>query len=225
MRARILSDFAELTLSVDGTAERHDQLRGAPGSFARIEQSVRALIAEREQSGARLKIRINTVMMRQTVSNFRELCLTLADWGVDEITFNQLGGRDRPEYFPVHSLRPNDVAQLRAMIPALFHDLEQRGVLLYGSELYLDRIAASSKGEPLPVADCKPGEDFYFVDEQGTIAPCSFTTASYGVNVSELKTVADVEGLQGKFNEMRLLRRSKECDDCPSTQIFGKFAA
>lgn len=225
VRARILADFAEITLSVDGPADDHDHLRGAPGSFARMEKSVRALTAERTAMAAPLKIRVNTVMMRQTVAHFASLCAQLADWGVDEITFNQLGGRDRPEYFPAHRLRPEDVTQLRAILPELRLKMQRRGIMLCANAAYLDRIAATSSGEPLPVADCKPGEAFYFVDEYGTIAPCSFTVDSYGIAVSQLQTIDDIAALQDQFSQRRKANRSKECDDCPSTQIFGKFAA
>ena len=119
VRQHILSYFAELTISIDGPANVHDQLRGVPGSFEKIRKAVQMLVAERAQSAAPLKLRVNAVMMRRTVPHLEMLCRTLADWGVDEITFNQLGGRDRPAYFPANCLRPDDVAHLRAMLPAL----------------------------------------------------------------------------------------------------------
>lgn len=224
IRQQILSCFAELTISIDGPADIHDELRGAPGSFARIEKSVRLLVAERAQSGAALKIRVNAVMMRRTVPHLGRLCDILADWGVDEITFNQLGGRDRPEYFPDNGLRPDDVAYLRKIVPDLAAKLDSRGVLLCANDMYLDRLAASSRGERLSIDNCNPGKDFYLIDEDGIIAPCGFTAGDYGIAIADIQTTDDVQGLAGKFRKMQATARSTACDDCLSTQVFGKFA-
>jgi MoaA/NifB/PqqE/SkfB family radical SAM enzyme len=224
VRLHILKYFKELTVSIDGPSALHDQLRGVTGGFAKVETALRQLIAERDATATTLKIRVNAVMMRRTVPHLADLCRTLADWGVDEITFNQLGGRDRPEYFPANGLREQDVATLQATVPGLSAELENRGVSLCANGLYLDRIAASSRGETLPITDCKPGETFYFIDEHGAIAPCGFTTDDYGIATTELFTSDDVAALPHRFREMQQTRRSTACDDCLSTQIFGKFA-
>ncbi len=224
VRQHILSNFTELTISIDGPANIHDQLRGVPGSFEKTCSAVRKLVAERAQSGASLKIRMNAVMMRRTVPHLAALCRTLADWGVDEVTFNQLGRRDRPEYFPSNGLRPDDVADLRATVPDLTAELAERGVVLCANDLYLDRIAASSRGEALSIVDCHPGEAFYFIDEDGIIAPCGFTSRDYGIPVSELQTTDHVKALPSRFRDMQVTSRSMACDDCLSTQLFGKFA-
>ena len=163
IRQQILSCFSELTISIDGPAVIHDQLRGVPGVFEKTENAVRQLVAERAKTNETLKIRVNSILMRRTVPHLVELCRTLADWGVDEITFNQLGGRDRPEFFPTNGLRAEDVTHLRSIVPGLVSELADRGVVLCANDLYLERIAASSRGETLPVIDCKPGETFYSV--------------------------------------------------------------
>ena len=225
VQAALLADFAELTLSVDGPAQVHDRLRGAPGSYARLERTARALSANRGAAASRLRIRVNSVLMRDTVAHFPDLCRAVADWGVDEITFNQLGGRDRPEFFAGQALTGADAAAIRRWLPDLRAELAGRGVTLCASRLYLDRIEASSRGEALPGADCRPGEAFLFVDEHGLVSPCSFTTEQYGVSSTELRSIADIAALPARFARARMRRRSPVCDDCPSTQLFGKFAA
>jgi len=225
VRNRILADFAELTLSVDGLSDTHDRLRAAPGSFARIEHAIARLVAERAVRGSPLRIRVNTILMRDTFAQFPALCHRLADWGVDEITFNQLGGRDRPEFHRDQRLGMRDACKLRDMLPVLRAELAPRGMWLCAGERYLDRIVASSQGMALAVDDCGPGEMFLFVDEAGVVAPCSFTQSRYGIPVSELRTDADVLALPARFRRARSQARDPQCDDCPSTQIFGKFAA
>src|SRR6185369_13236541 len=111
------------------------------------------------------RLRANVVLMRQTIGDFEQLCLELAEWGIEEITFNQLGGRDRPDFFPTHRLLPEHAAWLASKIPVLRARLAELGVRLHGSENYLFRIQASSRDESVPVANCHPGEQFLFINE------------------------------------------------------------
>lgn len=224
-RAEILASFAELTVSIDGPAAVHDRLRGASGAYARVEAGVRALNAERHASGVALRLRANVVLMRDTVAHFAQLCETLADWGIDEITFNQLGGRDRPEFFPPQQLQPRDTEELATGMPALVSHLANRGVHLCADPLYLRRLHASAVGLPLAIDDCQLGRDFLFVDECGIASPCSFSGDTYGVPIASLKTIADLDALHLRFAERHAVERCASCDDCPSTQTFAKFAA
>ena len=225
VRDAVLDAFAELTISVDAFAPGHDRLRGMNGAWHRARAGIMALANDRRARGARLKLRANVVLMRATLPDFPDLCETLGDWGVDEITFNQLGGRDRPEFFPDQRLRPEDVAALAACVPRLRARLAGRGILLCGDTRYLDRFRASAAGEAIAVAQCPLGASFLFVDTQGLIAPCSFSTADYGIPIASLRTPADFETLPARFAAAHAAARCAACGDCPSTQIFAKFAA
>jgi MoaA/NifB/PqqE/SkfB family radical SAM enzyme len=221
----IVDAFSELTFSVDGLATFHDEVRGSPGSWQRLQAAVPALVAERAARGAALKLRANVVLMRDNVDQFAALCNELAEWRVDEITFNQLGGRDRPEFFPDHSLRPSDVEKLRRLLPSLKCELTRQGVRLCGDDNYLQRIEASAWKRDIPVKDCVPGEAFLFIDECGRIAPCSFTSQHYGVCVDEINTVRDFLELPVRYRASRVRAPASACNDCPSTHVFGKFAS
>ncbi|WP_442679996.1 radical SAM protein [Sphingomonas sp. ASY06-1R] len=223
VRAALIASFRELTVSIDGPPSVHDALRGREGAWARVRSGLHALAAER--GAAPLRLRANIVLMRQTLPHFAALCRQLADWGVDEITFNQLGGRDRPAFFPAQRLLPADIADLAACLPGLKQDLKPRGVTLCGDALYVERLAASADNRALAVEDCGQGRPFLFIDEAGIAAPCSFSGAAYGIPIAGLRTVADVDGLAARFAAARTARRLATCDDCPSTQQFAKFAA
>lgn len=223
VRRDILSAFAELTVSADGFAQRHDALRGSPGGWERIRGGVRALAAER--AGTPIKLRANIVLMHTNLREFADLCFELTDWGVDEITFNQLGGRDRPEFFPAHGLRDTDVGALAALLPRLRIELARHGVRLCGNERYVERIGASANGRALAGAGCRPGEQFLFVDERGRIAPCSFSVEDYGIDIASLRSVADLLALPARFAAAHARQRCGTCADCPSTHVFDKFAA
>ncbi|RYY57610.1 MAG: radical SAM protein, partial [Comamonadaceae bacterium] len=89
VQALVLRNFSEVTVSVDGFAGFHDRLRGWPGGFDRLRDGVTTLAAKRADRRA-LKLRVNVVLMRQNLAAFADLCVALAGWGVDEITFNAL---------------------------------------------------------------------------------------------------------------------------------------
>src|SRR5439155_21528508 len=96
----------EVTVSVDGVGPVHDALRGAPGLFQKIAEGVRALrrLSESRGAGAGPRLKVNTVLMRDNLDGFEALCTEVAGWGVAELTFNALGGNDRPEFYPQHRL-------------------------------------------------------------------------------------------------------------------------
>ncbi|MBQ0729033.1 MAG: radical SAM protein [Thalassolituus oleivorans] len=225
VRQSILSYFSEITISVDGFAETHEALRGQLNSWSKLKSSVLALNSERIKRNSPLLLRINIVVMKDNIDDFNELCRELASWGIDEICFNQLGGRDRPEFFSDHRLQPQDVMQLRQAVTILRQDLAEIGVRLLGDDRYIDRIAASSNDSPMPIADCRPGEDYLFVDESDRVSPCSFTGAELGVPLAKIKTTNDVQNLVNTYRALRNKQRPSVCADCPSTQVFAKFRA
>ena len=224
VRAHVLDCYDELTVSVDGLGEAHDQMRGWRGGFAQLSRVVPLLAAGRHRS-SQPRLRANVVLMRDNVASFADLCLELATWGIDEITFNQLGGNDRPDFWAEHRLAPNDVDRLAGGLPELRRALASRGVALRGGDRYVERIRSSAAGRHLPVQDCGPGERFLFVSEQGMVSPCSFTEDSFGVSIEELTSGDHVAGLPTRFGLARAGRRASitACDDCPSTQVFAKF--
>lgn len=222
-RALILANFSELTVSIDGFADFHDTMRGQPGLWQQTRQGI-ARLAEARASRAAPKLRANIVLMRDNQEVFALLCRELADWGIDEITFNALGGRDRPEFFPAHRLRPQDSQRLDATLPALREELAERGVRLCGGSDYLARIGASARQEAMPVDNCAPGERFLFIDESGRISPCNFTTDDYALRIEDIDSSATIARLPALFAERRRQAPAAVCEDCPSTQVFAKFA-
>lgn len=224
VRQHLIETHAELTVSVDGSNEFHDDVRGWPGGFAALRTSVTALAAEKRALGGGPLLRANVVLMRDNLAGFPRLCEELAGWGIEQISFNQLGGNDRPEFFPAQRLLPGQVRWLAAEMPALRTRLCTQGVQLLGGPGYLRRIAATAADERLPVADCHPGERFLFINEAGSVAPCSFTVRECGVPLTELVSAEDVQRLPLRFAAARLSRNPLACGDCHSTQVFEKFS-
>jgi len=211
--------FDEITVSVDALEGDHERLRGWPGGWLKLADGIRRL---RDANGSP-RLRANVVLMRDNLASFPTLCERLADWGIDEITFNQLGGRDRPDFFPQHSLGVDDVTTLRHRLPEQVQRMSERGVRLCASDAYLDRFAATASGRAVPVTDCESLRPTLFIDEHGRIAPCSFTLDTYGIPTRDVLTVDDVSHLRERLAAGRRARAASVCADCPSTQVFAKF--
>jgi MoaA/NifB/PqqE/SkfB family radical SAM enzyme len=223
VREHIIEHYSELTVSVDGVGAVHDELRGWRGGFGHLRRLMPMLVAERQARGQDLLLRVNVVLMRETIDDFEPLCAELASWGIDEITFNQLGGDDRPEFLAEHRLSARDAEWLSDNVPRLRDELAQRGVRLSGGTSYLQRVVATANGQRIPVADCGPGEQFLFIDELARVGPCSFTAGRYGIALDELDSPEAIQELPHRFSAMRAARRSAHCDDCHSTHVFEKF--
>jgi MoaA/NifB/PqqE/SkfB family radical SAM enzyme len=220
-RAAVLDGLDELTLSLDAEGARFDGLRGWSGGAARLESSIRELVRERKTSGSGLKLRVNTVLMRSTIAGYPALARRLAALGVDELCFNALGGRDRPEFHADEALLPRQLEALAADLPVLREQLAMQDCRLIGGRTYLARLMRAAHGLPSPIDDCDPGARFLFVDEHGRVAPCAFTAEEYGVPLGEIRSL---EALPARFGVGRSARCAAACGDCPSTQVFGKFA-
>lgn len=225
IQKRLLATVDELTVSVDAGRVLHDQLRGFDGAWRRCRDGVSALRNGREALGRGPKLRANIVLMRSTLPEFETLCDDLADWGVDEITFNQLGGRDRPEFFPAERLGATEIIELRRSVERLKGVLGATGVRLCAAPRYLDRLEATAAREPWHVSECGMGEEFLFIDEQGRIAPCSFSTSEFGVPISDVGEAAHLSQLPARFRAAKQATPCATCADCPSTQVFAKFDA
>ena len=225
VRTSLVEDYSLVTVSVDGLGEFHDAVRSSPRLFDRIKHNVRVLRSEADAAGSGLVLRVNTILMRGNVAEFERLCREVTSWGVTELTFNQLGGHDRPEFYPDNRLLPEQVERFAAELPRLRAEMQRIGMRIHGTDRYLHRLASTARGQPIPIDDCGPGRSFLFVDEFGRLSPCSFTSADYGIPVEEFTSPEELARLPETFARLRRERRAAACDDCHSTQVFDKFAA
>jgi MoaA/NifB/PqqE/SkfB family radical SAM enzyme len=222
-RAFAIDALAELTVSLDGLAAWNDRVRDHQGGHALVMDAIRAIAAAKRRRGSGPILRVNTILMRQSVADFPAFCADLAEAGIEEITFNQLGGNDRPEFHPDHRLLPDQVDAFAAALPALRHRFAARGLVIRGGDAYLARLRASAHGVAIPIDDCGPGRTFWFLDERGRLAPCSFTPDGYGIPIVSLRDEVDLDALPARWDELGSTQRLRACLDCHSTQVFDKF--
>lgn len=99
LRDGVAKNFSEIVFSLDGFDECNDAVRQCLGHFETVSENIRAICELRGALASPLKIKVNTILMRQNIPRFDEFCEYLLWLGVDEVTFNQLGGFDRPEFY------------------------------------------------------------------------------------------------------------------------------
>ncbi len=221
-RELLLEYFDELTLSMDGVGAVHDELRAWPRGFERLSTALSELVREKARRGRGPLVRVNTVLMRDNIRQFPAFCRALSDLGVEQLSFNRLGGRDRPEFFAAHRLTTADLERFASELPALRRELSAHGLSILGTHGYVERLLSLEQGEHFPVQDCEPGANFLFVDERGNIAPCSFTVDGYGETIGAYPN-HDLVDLPRRFLVRQRATRARACDDCASTHVFEKF--
>ena len=222
VRNDALSLFDQITISIDGLADSHDTMRQSPGMFDRLKRMVEQLQFGRTQKKPWL--RVNTILTKKNIGGFRSFCETMASWGFDELTLNQLGGNDRPEFFADNRLTIDQVGCLISELGSIQKSCMSKGMIVRSSPMYLQRIAASAKNVAIPIEDCSPGDRFLFVDESGKISPCSFTSQSLGVQIDEIDTEEKLNELGWVFRKKRCGKMPECCGDCHATHVFEKFA-
>lgn len=224
IRSMLIDHYSLVTISVDGFAQFHDFHRGESGLFDRIKQDVISLMKEISASHSLLRLRINTILMRENMDAFEAFCVEIAGWGIKELTFNQLGGIDRPEFYPANRLLPEQALWLQRELPRIQEKALTGGLKIFGTNQYLERVSASSRDLTISIDDCDPGRNFLFINEENLVSPCNFTTNSYGIPLSEVNSPESLLNLAERFRFKQLHERAAACNNCLSTQIFEKFS-
>ena len=222
-RQQLVEDFAEVTLSIDGTEAAHDAVRSA-GQYAALRAVIEDLRDRKAAVGRGPVLRVNTVLRRSTLTALEALGTELAAWGVEELTFNALGGAPEDAYYAAEHLRPADLDWLTHHFDLLQARLAVQGLRVRGSQRYVRRLEYTARGWRWPVEDCAPGDQLWFVDEHGRLAPCRFAGGEYGIPVATLTSLEDLRGVPARLAAARRKRPALACMDCQSPQYFGKFS-
>lgn len=221
---RLLTDLYSLvTVSIDGFGSFHDVQRGETGLFDKLKRYVTLLIQETAARNSPLRVRVNTILMRKNIHAFEAFCMEIASWGIQELTFNQLGGIDRPEFYPDNHLLPEQASWLAREMPGIQRNALTAGLKIFGSRQYLERITATSQGAALSIDNCNPGKHFLFINEENQVSPCNFTTEGYGIPLSQLADVPALIHIAERFRYRQVYERAAACNNCMSTQVFEKF--
>jgi sulfatase maturation enzyme AslB (radical SAM superfamily) len=223
VRRSLIDHYSLVTISIDGFANFHDMQRREIGLFEKLKRNVGLLVEEISASNSMLRLRVNSILMRKNIHAFEAFCVEMAGWGIQELTFNQLGGIDRPEFYPDNHLLPEQAAWLVRELPTIQTNALLTGLKVFGTKQYLERISATSLNTAIPIVDCSPGKHFLFIDEENRVSPCNFTTESYGMPLSQIEDVDALVSVAECFRYKQSYERASPCNNCMSTQVFEKF--
>lgn len=215
--------FTEIVFSLDSFEDCNDDVRQCAGHFRTVSRNIGLLDEIRKSSGSGIRIKVNTILMRRNIADFEKFCEYLSQIGVDEVTFNRLGGYDRPEFFADNRLLYSQSKELAEKLPDMKKRFAEKGLTIHGSEKYMERFLSAALDKKNPIEECDPGEWFWFINENGFISPCSYTSYEYKLPVADIRDWRDVDRSEDYFRELRRTCRSKWCGDCYCTQVYDKF--
>jgi sulfatase maturation enzyme AslB (radical SAM superfamily) len=223
VRRLLIDHYSLVTVSIDGFASFHDAQRGENGLFDKLKKHVSLLVKEIPACNSSLRLRINTILMRENIHAFEAFCMEIAGWGIQELTFNQLGGIDRPEFYPDNRLLPEQAIWLAQELPTLQRNALAKGLKVFGTKQYVERISGASQNIAISIADCSPGTQFLFINEANQVSPCNFTSESYGIPLTQIEDIHSLINLAERFRYKQVHERAAQCNNCMSTQVFEKF--
>lgn len=219
----VLDYFDEIVISLDGFDECNDMARNLKGHFEKVTKNISTLSERKKERGSNLVIKVNTILLRNNIEYFEQFCQKILDLGVNELTFNQLGGFDRPEFYPENRFEKQQVDEFYTNFEKIKTKFLKSGLIIHGGESYEKRIKASTENQKIEISECHPGSWFWFINENGYISPCSYTTYEYMYDLKNIQNAADVENVEKAFRKDRETKLSKWCSDCHCTQVYNKF--
>ncbi|MGW4030664.1 radical SAM protein [Streptomyces sp. NPDC004838] len=188
-----------VNVSIDGAEKNHDRIRGREGSFRRTVNGVRAML----DAGITPTIRF-TLMN----SNLRDVDAVLdlcAELGV-----------------PVKARRAKPSGRVIGTTdiitegtPAYYDAVVKLNEAAHCGVEDLMNVEAGAK-EPLLLSenDCGAGTRIMFVDEDGSVSPCTFLGSDFQAGRWTPGSLGDFWADAPAFHRMRSLPENKECGSC-----------
>jgi MoaA/NifB/PqqE/SkfB family radical SAM enzyme len=177
----------EFSVSFDYPDERHDEFRGIPGLFRKIESLVRDLAENGECA-----ITLSCVIQRDNFRDIPRLVETARDWGMlvnlSTYTWLRTGNKD-------YMLRKEDLPEFRRVLDSLSQFRKRHGTVTTSDYIFGKMVEYFTNGG-LP--NCLAGERFCIVNADGTLSPCGLIMRDY----------RSLENVQQRFS------KSNACVDC-----------
>jgi rSAM/selenodomain-associated transferase 1 len=195
-------------ISVDGTAEINDRLRGQ-GNFASVLTSVRALL------GAGLRPVANTVLLRPVLEDLPRLMEVLADEGLAT----------------VHFILPHSRGGLASdvhMVPSgeeLLAGFEQAEIAARRAGIVIDNVSAWRSRLRHPRDLCSAGCTLLAIDPDGLVHACPITCGDPAFVAGDLRAES-LETIWRRSPTLDLLRAAhardrEECRGCSVVDACG----
>ncbi len=189
IRAMIQAEVDRINISIDGVGERHDKIRGVPGTFDKARANVRLLVEEREESGKKKpEITLHSTLSRLNIDQIEPVKKLKDDWRVDHVTFQYMveTPKEKVEETQFNGIRAashrlsawndsllfrkEEVGHLRQTI----RRMRERGEKLDFAMRSLDRWSDENllTGQ-VPIKRCYATHNHLLINPFGDLIPCS----------------------------------------------------
>lgn len=158
----------EFSLSLDYPDERHDNFRGIPGLFRKIESLVKELAPLDEKA-----ITLSCVIQKDNFPELLRLAELARSWGVriNFSTYTWMRTHDQSFMIP-----PEKIPALKQIISQLLEFKKKYGTI-YTSDYIFQLIPKYfEKGE---LGNCQAGRRFFIVNPDGRLSPCGLILKYY----------------------------------------------
>lgn len=164
----------KIDVSVDSSLDKiHDHVRGVPGSLARIDDGLRALVSERERTSRNFAVRIKVTVHKLNAGRLAPIVKWAEDIGATSVDFNHAGGLWREEQIEQLAIRsPSDLAVLRDEIQKLLQ-MKSDGRRIETSQAGLLRMIEHFSGSvEFGAAPCRDPVRNFIVNPRGDVRGC-----------------------------------------------------
>jgi len=158
----------EFSLSLDYPDERHDEFRGIPGLFSKIESLAGALQGVKNPG-----VTLSCVIQRDNFREILKLCELAREWGLrmNFSTYTWLRTKKKEYMIP-----PEDLDELRDILGRIMEFKKNNGTV-FTSDYVLRKIPEFfDRGE---ISGCSAGKRFFVVNPDGTLSPCGLIIKEY----------------------------------------------
>lgn len=158
----------EFSLSFDYPDERHDEFRGVPGLFKRIEALIQGLKSIDDNG-----IILSCVVQSDNFRDLIQMAELARDWNVclNFSTYTPLRTNDKS-----YMLSKQELEELREVIKKLC-ELKKRSKNIYASDFVFKKMIEFFEKGKLP--DCRAGRRFLVVNPDGSLSPCGLIIEEY----------------------------------------------
>jgi MoaA/NifB/PqqE/SkfB family radical SAM enzyme len=206
-RAPALLDLRQVTVSVDGTAQIHDEIRGVKNSYTRAIEGIRTVA--RLRRGRQPLLAVNCTISPRNVAYLSETAQALAEEPLDSLTFQHMS-------FDTHKrelVDQIDLDRLRTELEALDR-LEVPFPINVFPPIRLEHLGAYYQDPSFPFGrGCLVPWVALRVYEDGTLAPCQdFLVGRVGNEaIGKVWKGRAISRIRRRIAEGHLLRACERC--------------
>jgi len=158
----------QFSLSLDFPDERHDEFRGVPGLFHKIETLIQGLDGQKDKA-----ISLCCVIQSDNFRLLPEMAELAHKWDVrlNLSAYNTLRTHDNS-----YMLSKDDLEEFKEIIPVLMEMQKKYKIIRTPKDVLQKMVEYFEQGF---IPRCRTGEKFFNVNPNGTLSPCGLIITDY----------------------------------------------